>query len=102
MRRLKRRVRDLETRFRSGSVILYFSDVGTQELLGERRFLGRLYAAAYRGAPRTSRQVEQLELIRRAVRADEPGGGHMVELIQAVLAAGDVDPTLNAELDAIR
>jgi hypothetical protein len=73
-------------------------DGSTHELRGPRNFLLGLYSAAYRGANRTAAQAEQLELIRKAVHADEPGGGHMIQLIQVMQKAVEVpyDPELDA------
>jgi hypothetical protein len=87
--RIEKRVRALETRWIASPVTLHFADGSTRELRGPRNFLAGLFAAAYQGANRTALQAEQLELIRRAVYADEPGGGHMVELVQVMLAAAE-------------
>jgi len=70
-------------------------------LQGPRNFLLGLFVAAHRGANRTALQSEQLESIRHAVGAEEPGGGHMVELVQVMLAASEAtcSPELAAEYD---
>jgi hypothetical protein len=63
-------------------LILYFADGSTRELRGPRDLLLRLLAAACRGDGLSPEQAAQLDLIRRSVDAQEPGGGHMVELVR--------------------
>ena len=44
-----------------------------------------LFAAALGGRALTPGQAADLELIRRSIKVEESGGGHMVELLQALL-----------------
>jgi len=97
MKRIEKRIQDLESRGRSDAVVLHFADGSTTILRGPEHFLGALAAAAARGALRTSEQEQQLQLIRRAAYAEEPGGGRMIELIKVMTIAADVDPSLNPE-----
>jgi hypothetical protein len=99
--KFERRIRALEARLIADPVILHFADGSTREICGRGDYLLTLFVGASRGADLIPGQAEQLELIRHAVRADEPGRGHMIELIQVMLAVADVDPTLNPGLDAI-
>ena len=85
--KLEGRIRALESRMLAHPVILLLEDGSTQELCGPKGFLMNLFCDVCRGAALTSGQAEQLDLIRRSVAAQEPGGGHMVELIQCALHA---------------
>jgi hypothetical protein len=100
MKRIENRIQDLESKWRSDAVVLHFADGSTKMLRGPKYFLGGLAAAAARGARCTSEQEQQLQLIRLAAYAEEPGGGRMIELIKVMMIAADVDPSLNPELDA--
>lgn len=84
--RLDRRIRALEARLITVPVILRFIDGSTRELRGSTDFLLRLFQGACGGADLSPVQVEQLDLIHHSICAEEPGGGHMVELIQALLS----------------
>jgi hypothetical protein len=96
--RLEKRVRKVESSLLASPIILHFPDGSTHELRGPRNFLIGLFLASYRSAKRTSLQAEQLELIRKADHADEPGGGHLVELVKVMLAAAEAPycPELHA------
>lgn len=99
--KLKKRVQQLENKLTASPIVLHFADGSKRELRGPKHFMLKLFTAAQRGANRTARQAEELELIRHTVHADEPGRGHMVELVQAILAASErtYTPEEAAELD---
>jgi hypothetical protein len=99
--RVETRIGQFESRLLASPVILRLPDGSTRTIRGWRFFLLGLMNAASRGTTRTPTQAEQLELIRQAEFAEEPGGGHMIELIKVLLAAAEVDPSLNPELDAV-
>lgn len=101
MKRIKERLADLECRFSTNAVALYFGDGSTKTLFGPKYFLCDLFVAACSGTQRSGVQAAQLELIRDAICAEEPGGGHMTELIRVTLAAGEGEPVGQSELDAI-
>jgi hypothetical protein len=83
----ERRIRALETRMITDPVILHFADGSTRELRGPGDFLLRLFPGVFGKANLSPGQAAQLDLIRQSVRAQEPGGGHMVELLQCLLHA---------------
>jgi hypothetical protein len=87
--KLERRVLKLESRFVASPVTLHFVNGSLRAISGPRYFLAKLIAASYRGANRTALLAEQLELVRHAASADEPGGGHLIKLVQAMLAAAE-------------
>jgi len=66
-------------------IVLYFADGSTREICGSADSVLGLIRAACRGQDLTPWQSEQLNLIRRSVYALEPGGAHMVELLQCLL-----------------
>jgi hypothetical protein len=87
MKSVERRIHALEARLSSDPVILHFADGSTRELRGQRYFLLDLIAATCRGADISASQAAQLELIRRSVAAQEPGGGRMIEAVRCALYA---------------
>ena len=81
--KLEKRLRALEARLIAAPVILIFADGSTEEICGPRYFLLDLFRASSDIGPDLSPvQAEQLDLIRRSVSAQEPGGGHRIELIR--------------------
>ena len=60
-------------------------DGSTRELRGRGDFVMGLFAGACGGAELSSRQAEQLELIRQSVSAQEPCGAHMTDLLRCFL-----------------
>lgn len=83
--KFEKRLRALEAKMLTEPVTLHFADGTTTELHGEHDLLLHLFCASCSGADLDSRDARQLDLIRRCVAAEEPGGGRMVELIQGVL-----------------
>jgi hypothetical protein len=90
--RLERRIRALEARMIGKPVVLRCADGSTREIHGRSGFLLTLFLGAIGGANLSAAQAAQLDLIRSCVDAQEPGGGHMVELLQALLN-GPVEET---------
>jgi hypothetical protein len=86
--RFEKRIETLEAKMLSAPVILHFADGSTRLLTGRRHFLVDLFARAS-GADLRPIEAEQLDLIRQCVAAEEPGGGHMIEAMHALL--GPVD-----------
>jgi hypothetical protein len=78
--RLEERIQALEAQMLSDPVILHFADGSVRTLTGRRDFLLDLLSGAYGGDLSTD-QAAQLDLIRKCVRAQEPGGGRLVELM---------------------
>jgi len=89
--RLEKRLRALEARLVSNPVLLDFADGTTREIHGRADYLLDLFAGACGHQNLSSKQSTDLELIRQCLSAREPGGGHMVEVIQCLLQ-GRGDP----------
>jgi len=85
--RLEQRIRALEARLITDPVVLYFADGSTRKMCGRGDFLLSLAQGACGGADLSSRQAVQLDLIRQSVYAQEPGGGHMIELLRCLQPA---------------
>lgn len=83
--RLEKRIRALEARMLADPVILYFADGSTREIRGHGHFLLRLFYDACGGGDLSPVQKEQLDLIRRSVSAQEPGGARLTEIIRCFL-----------------
>jgi hypothetical protein len=81
MKSVERRIQALEARLSSAPVILHFADGSTRELRGPRYFLLDLINAAGR-ADISASQAAQLAAVRRSLWAEEPGGGHLTEVIR--------------------
>jgi hypothetical protein len=62
-------------------VILYFPDGSTREICGRSDFLLTLLVDGCRASLRPG-QAETLKLIRESMSAQEPGGGHLTELLR--------------------
>src|SRR5580704_10561804 len=84
--RLEKRIRALEAQMLTDPVILHFADGSAESLTGRRYFLLDLFSCAY-GGTAGPEQAAQLDLIRKCVRAQEPGGGRLVELMQSVMGS---------------
>jgi len=85
--KLEKRLRALERRMLSDPVVLFFADGTTQELHGTKDFLLRLSSDLCRGVNLSAEQTAQLDMIRDSVAAQEPGGGHMIEVVRCALNA---------------
>ncbi len=66
-------------------VILYFADGSTRKICGRGDFLLRLFQGACGGQDLSPEQTAHHDLIRQSISAQEPGGGHMVELLRCLL-----------------
>jgi hypothetical protein len=79
---LYRRLEALENDFDDEPVTLYFAD-GRRETLSSERLL-QLFGSVLH--PETVSQADQrkLDSVNSCIRAHEPGGGHMVELLRAI------------------
>lgn len=89
MKSVERRIEALEARLSSDVVILHLADGTVRELRGPRYFLLDLIAATCRGADISASQAAQLDLIRRSVYAQEPGGGRLTEVIRILPGAAE-------------
>jgi hypothetical protein len=83
--KFEKRIRALEARFHSDLTILHLPDGSVERICGPGDYLRDLFAGALGGAELTPAQAADLKLIRSAVRFEEPGGGHMFELIGAIM-----------------
>jgi hypothetical protein len=83
--KIERRLERLERDFQTGSTTLVFADGRTAILPGTGDYLLRLLGVA--GSPESANhvQVAHLELIRSSVGSNEPGGGHLIDLIRCLL-----------------
>jgi len=86
--RFEKRIQALEAKMLSDPMILHFADGSTESLTGRRYFLLDLLSGAY-GGGLSPDQAAQLDLIRKCVRAQEPGGGRLVELMQSVMGSAE-------------
>jgi hypothetical protein len=93
--RIEKRVRALESRFKSDPVVLYFGDGSTREIRGRRDFLLRLLVAAAWGRDLSPGQQEQLDLIRASVDSVEPDGARLVEVVKCYLEGPVIDRQLH-------
>jgi hypothetical protein len=80
--RIERRLKVLEKKMKSEPVLLIFEDGSRQEIHGPKYFLLDLLVATGQPSELTPVQTEQLTLIRKSVRALEPGGGRLTEIIR--------------------
>jgi hypothetical protein len=83
--KVEKRLRALEARLLSDPVTLYLADGTMQILYGPKDFLLNLVADACRRTDFAPGQTAQLELIRRSVAAQEPGGARLVEVMRCLL-----------------
>lgn len=96
--KLEARLRKLEARASSDPIVLHFTDGSTREIRGRGDYLLDLFAGAIGGGDLSPRQAEHVDLILGCVSAKEPSGGHMIELLRALLdsptALDDTDANL--------
>jgi hypothetical protein len=59
---------------------LFFDDGSSVQISGRGDYILNLCAAAARGE-----RSQEIELIVRSVRSEEPGGGHMLDLVRAII-----------------
>ncbi len=90
--RIEKRIRALESRMVVDPVVLYFSDGSTRRISGPSDFLLSLMLGAFAGANLSPTQSAQLDLIRQSVAAQEPGRGHMVELLKSLVDGTEESP----------
>jgi hypothetical protein len=88
-----KRLRALEARLIADRVVLHFPDRSTWELHGPRYFLLSLFSGACGGRDLSPEEPVKLDLIRKSVSAEEPGGGHMVDLIRCFLLGEVKEPS---------
>jgi len=81
---LEKRIQALEARLIADPVVLCFAAGSKRELRGWGDFLLRLFQGAFGGADLSPGQAEELDLNRRCVAAQEPGGGRMIELLRCI------------------
>jgi hypothetical protein len=78
--KLKRRLEALERRLVCDPATLFFEDGTSAQLTGRGDYIVDLFVAAVRGE-----RSPRIELIARSVRSEEPGGGHLLDLMRALL-----------------
>jgi hypothetical protein len=95
---LEKRLRKLESQLISEAVILHLTDGKTWTIRGGPNFLLQLFVDACNAclAP------ELLDVLRRTKWAEEPGGGHMIELVRAFLPKRAAVPDLPTEVNSLR
>jgi hypothetical protein len=81
--KLTQRLAALEKGLITEPTILTMPDGRTLTIAGPGDYMVRLLGVVFRGA--TPAQAAQLDLIRRSTQIKEPGGGHMAELVRALL-----------------
>ena len=77
---LRRRLDTLEKRLTSEPILLQMPDGRTERLSGRGDYVLDLFSRACRGE-----RTAEIELIVQSISAIEPGGGHMLELVRAIL-----------------
>jgi hypothetical protein len=84
-------IRQLERRPIGGEIVLTMADGSTQRLFGNGDYALDLFARACRGD-----KAADIDLVRRSISSDEPGGSHLIELARALLN-GPVESTATAD-----
>jgi hypothetical protein len=77
----EKRIRALETRVLSDPLVLHFADGSTRQIRDSGDLLLTLLVGACRG-DLSPRHAATLALIRESVSAEDPEGGHMIELLR--------------------
>jgi hypothetical protein len=85
---LERRLRALEAKLITEPVVLQFANGSMRELHGPGDFVLLLFRGIS-GGDLNPTHAAQLDLIRHCVHSEEPGGGHMIELLKCLLHAQD-------------
>jgi hypothetical protein len=86
--KFEKRIRALEARLIADDrVVLHFHDGSTQEICGRGDYIVHLFCGACGGADLSAEEAAQLDLIRKSVAVNEPGGGRMIELLRSILEA---------------
>lgn len=94
--RLEKRIRALEVKMITDPVTLFFADGSTREICGRGDSLLHLFTGLGGEADLSPAQAEQLDLIRRSVRVQEPSG-HLVQLLRCLdMPAGAEEPDSDA------
>ena len=75
---LRRRLEALEKDLSSEPIVLLMPDGRTETLRGPRYYTLDLFKRAISGD-----RTPEMELIAQCTSSTEPGGGHMIELVQA-------------------
>jgi hypothetical protein len=83
MMNLKKRLAALEKGLNAEPTILWMPDGSSCCISGNNDHILRLVATVFGGA--TPEQELELDLIRRSDSIQEAGGGHMLELLRAIL-----------------
>ena len=97
MKKVRRRLDDLEDQFISWPTILHMPN-GTRVLIsGPKNYLLTLASACTNRENATKEQVKQLDLIQKCVWAQEPGRSRIIEVIKC-FQAGPVDTVVKSEL----
>ena len=81
--KFEKRLRAVEGKFLRDPVILDFASGSCQEIC-RGGYLLDLFTAALGGADLSAEQSSELDLIRQSVAAREPGGGRIIEALQAL------------------
>jgi hypothetical protein len=68
-------------------IILHFADGSTREICCRGTYLLSLMRGVCRGEDLSPWQAEQLELVRRSLYAQEPGGARLTEVVRCLLHA---------------
>jgi hypothetical protein len=84
---IKRRLELLEKRLISDPIVLQMADGRTETLRGPRHYAFELFRRAIAGD-----RTPEMELIAQCTSSSEPGGGRMIELVQAFLNGPTEDP----------
>ena len=78
--KIQRRLELLEKRLMSEPIMLLMPDGRTETLRGRRYYTLDLFKRACEGD-----RTPELELIAQSISSTEPGGGHMLDMVRAIL-----------------
>ena len=78
--KVTRRLEALERQLICDPTTLFFEDGTSAQISGRGDYILTLFIAAVRGE-----RSPQMALIARSIRSEEPGGGHMLDLMRALL-----------------
>jgi len=86
----ERRLEVLEAKFISGPVVLTFADGSTREIPGRGQHLLKLICHMSKQDELSPTERKEIELVCESVRAEEPGGGRLTEIMRC-FHAGPVE-----------
>ena len=84
--KLEKRLQILEAKLVGGVVVLTFADGSKREIPGHGQYLLKLVANLSRQEELSEMEREHIEAVCESIKAKEPGGGRMTEIIRCFVA----------------